>query len=187
MEVTLKRFTMLRPVAPSRYTTLYVVRLSFLPHRRVEQVFAKERLARHFAYLHHPVSPEHDDVVDVRAIAQQFSFGALQARAHKPLCWIPAEFGVGDGDFAVDGLKRAQFCSALLSPYLSLSFLNQSMAYAVKCSAAKRPFRCRGSQRDPLVGLAVKFGNAFDSDFSEARHILVRHLAQEVLDAASPS
>ena len=39
--------------------------VSLFPDGSVDQVFAKECLARHLAHLHHPILSEHDDVVNV--------------------------------------------------------------------------------------------------------------------------
>ncbi len=70
----------------------------FFPNARIDNVLTDKRLGLDTLDQHFSVAPEDDDIVDIGALADVFSFIALEAGSYKTFCLVDVKFCIGNGN-----------------------------------------------------------------------------------------
>ena len=80
----------------------------------MDQIFPEERLLADFTHLHHSISSDRNDVIDITAICDEHPFAALHSCAYEALFHLRVQLLIGDSHFSTrNGLKRSQLCFSL--------------------------------------------------------------------------
>ena len=155
-----------------------------LVHAEVQNIRADKLLGVHFGHHEGAVLANHQDIVQVRTIADVLV--ALQARTHEAFFAVHVELGISNGHFCgYDGVKASNFRLALAArAVLLLQVLKVVHGVVHQVVQVLLDLSDAAFEGGELIVrfVAVKFGDALDFYFGQTDQIVFRHFAQQMAD-----
>ena len=129
------------------------------------------------------IAPEHDDVVDVGAVADELVF--FQAVANEAAFAVDVQFLIGSGHHVGgNGVERPDFgfsVAALAVLFLKVLVIRNGEPGDVS-QMIVRFYQFRFQPTHEFIGLeGIVLGNAFDADFGQPQNIILHDLPIKLL------